>query len=106
LCHRFQHLTVSATRLITSEFQLFYLLTLVVSEIYSLSLHDALPISLRYGFVALGDPNTSAIIILSTNPSRVKFDFNFFLKASGRDRKSTRLNSSHVSISYAVCCSK
>src|SRR5699024_12152431 len=24
----------------------------------------------------------------------------------GRDRKSTRLNSSHVSISYAVCCLK
>src|SRR5699024_1727745 len=29
-----------------------------------------------------------------------------FKKAQGRDRKSTRLNSSHVSISYAVFCLK
>src|SRR5207253_10876993 len=28
------------------------------------------------------------------------------LRASGRDRKSTRLNSSHVAISYAVFCLK
>src|SRR5579862_7617207 len=28
------------------------------------------------------------------------------LERSGRDRKSTRLNSSHSSISYAVCCLK
>src|SRR5699024_12808271 len=30
----------------------------------------------------------------------------FLLKAAGEDRKSTRLNSSHVSISYAVFCLK
>src|SRR5438067_10670263 len=30
----------------------------------------------------------------------------FFLEVNPRDRKSTRLNSSHVSISYAVFCLK
>src|SRR5699024_12051095 len=33
-------------------------------------------------------------------------DPNIELVSSGRDRKSTRLNSSHVSISYAVFCLK
>src|SRR5437868_10133120 len=32
--------------------------------------------------------------------------FPYFLEASAKDRKSTRLNSSHVSISYAVFCLK
>src|SRR2546430_3908396 len=33
-------------------------------------------------------------------------EFHFFLACSGRDRKSTRLNSSHSQISYAVFCLK
>src|SRR5207253_5140845 len=36
---------------------------------------------------------------------RDKANLSFFL-AGGEDRKSTRLNSSHVAISYAVCCLK
>src|SRR5699024_12100036 len=32
--------------------------------------------------------------------------WNYFINAMGIDRKSTRLNSSHVSISYAVFCLK
>src|SRR4051812_50015871 len=70
-------------------------------EIYTLSLHDALPISAcwassivsdasRYGFGSLPD------LLLARARSK-----------SGReDRKSTRLNSSHMSISYAVFCLK
>src|SRR5215203_6855074 len=56
------------------------------TEIYTLSLHDALPIStfrLRYGWMKLGRSQCPA-----------------------PDRKSTRLNSSHANISYAVFCLK
>src|SRR5438067_9922964 len=62
------------------------------TEIYTLSLHDALPI---YPYEPRADgaspPHWSAL--LSSARSWV-------------DRKSTRLNSSHVSISYAVFCLK
>src|SRR3989337_4176499 len=57
------------------------------TEIYTLSLHDALPISLwmpRHGHCG------------HRKHSRQK----------ATDRKSTRLNSSHGSISYAVFCLK
>src|SRR5256885_8147112 len=60
------------------------------TEIYTLSLHDALPI---YGFNALS----------LQRPRSKKILFGFFEK---RDRKSTRLNSSHLVISYAVFCLK
>src|SRR5438477_9636810 len=62
------------------------------TEIYTLSLHDALPISL---------PFTSPTSTERTRPSQTP------RAASARgDRKSTRLNSSHMSISYAVFCLK
>src|SRR5689334_25368685 len=68
------------------------------SEIYPLSLHDALPISRARA-------DTPRVLRLS--------DLRRFLEcplqASARvllDRKSTRLNSSHSSISYAVFCLK
>src|SRR5271163_5199485 len=57
------------------------------TEIYTLSLHDALPISAgNY----LGD---------AAHPRRHH-------RRRARDRKSTRLNSSHDQISYAVFCLK
>src|SRR3989442_8516371 len=61
------------------------------TEIYTLSLHDALPIcarNLRPSSAAFHPPRKLRIW-----PNRV-------------DRKSTRLNSSHVRISYAVFCLK
>src|SRR5207249_6855250 len=63
-------------------------------EIFTLSLHDALPI---WGCTS-GSPYTSEV-----EASRKRA---FFALATPRDRKSTRLNSSHVSISYAVFCLK
>src|SRR2546430_14625177 len=63
------------------------------TEIYTLSLHDALPISL---VAAAARASTTAI---------TKRALLSFLKGS-RDRKSTRLNSSHSQISYAVFCLK
>src|SRR6266481_5077472 len=60
------------------------------TEIYTLSLHDALPISLTRTAYSLPTRKRAA-----AGCSRMM-----------RDRKSTRLNSSHSSISYAVFCLK
>src|SRR5699024_12388841 len=79
------------------------------TEIYTLSLHDALPIYIR-SIIILS--NSSFIIILICYVSVVVFTFisvgssTIIVCRIRRDRKSTRLNSSHVSISYAVFCLK
>src|SRR5215469_796428 len=65
------------------------------TEIYTLSLHDALPISRRPPISMTGTP-PSAGRGRGRRPAR----------RGRRDRKSTRLNSSHVEISYAVFCLK
>src|SRR5699024_12469235 len=68
---------------------------------YTLSLHDALPIS------AVFEPALKAnekVTVTATDPagnSNDKTD-----TVPDLDRKSTRQNSSHVSISYAVFCLK
>src|SRR5437763_10297548 len=59
------------------------------------SLHDALPISSRL---------STARCRRSRRPARASA--NESCRAAGRDRKSTRLNSSHRCISYAVFCLK
>src|SRR5205085_9920485 len=70
------------------------------TEIYTLSLHDALPIYWQY---------------MSTDPESGLREFScgpasdiHAVDGPGRDvdRKSTRLNSSHSQISYAVFCLK
>src|SRR3712207_7505161 len=77
------------------------------TEIYTLSLHDALPISagpgrlgtLRRRGMMFGPgvaPALPLIIVIRDGSSRLL----------RRDRKSTRLNSSHANISYAVFCLK
>src|SRR5207249_10131581 len=90
-------------------------------EIYTLSLHDALPIfrfkalaeewqRLGREFAGLAFGNQLGVTI----GAYVK-DLELIAKATDppdwrnvvqQDRKSTRLNSSHVSISYAVFCLK
>src|SRR3712207_8411323 len=70
-------------------------------EIYTLSLHDALPILVPLGLRMLRvDPALAASVIVTAITD--SFGFFFFLG----DRKSTRLNSSHANISYAVFCLK
>src|SRR6185295_20132637 len=59
------------------------------TEIYTLSLHDALPIST--------EDRTFLRNIHSSKAHRTN---------ARKDRKSTRLNSSHANISYAVFCLK
>src|SRR3712207_8692167 len=88
------------------------------TEIYTLSLHDALPIS---------SMPRSRILVMKSKWSRLAFCTHSTSSKSSesqfvgvkrswarpgaqtstlRDRKSTRLNSSHANISYAVFCLK
>src|SRR2546422_10846611 len=69
------------------------------TEIYTLSLHDALPIYHRNRNFLDTLTNIERRGGLSGPPARI---YNVF----GGDRKSTRLNSSHGYISYAVFCLK
>src|SRR5690625_6559533 len=69
------------------------------TAIYTLSLHDALPISVRLGFTTQALANTFA------NGPHVDYVREAIGQTLG-DRKSTRLNSSHVATSYAVFCLK
>src|SRR5437879_13866224 len=64
------------------------------TEIYTLSLHDALPISTRPD-QRRGSLSPALLRPSRTGPTR-----------RGSDGKSTRLNSSHRCISYAVFCLK
>src|SRR5438309_4310205 len=66
------------------------------TEIYTLSLHDALPIL------------NSLMTAEAVEACMKKFyaDSTFVRVFPAGDRKSTRLNSSHSSISYAVFCLK
>src|SRR2546427_2745352 len=78
------------------------------TEIYTLSLHDALPICEARNFV---DGSFGSAIFtsgpMSTSTSLSPAGGPFILIPKRRtDRKSTRLNSSHSQISYAVFCLK
>src|SRR5436190_11844536 len=75
-------------------------------EIYTLSLHDALPIlarhsSLRTTFETRGDAPVQVV----APERRAEFTVTD-IRHGELDRKSTRLNSSHTVISYAVFCLK
>src|SRR5256885_13049586 len=74
-----------------SIFIFFFFNDTATTEIYTLSLHDALPIS--------SNPLIPRIFI------HRPFDHSPEAGVA-RDRKSTRLNSSHLVISYAVFCLK
>src|SRR5690606_41670152 len=84
------------------------------TQIYTLSLHDALPISADC-------PKLGGTIVTTQIPQQLSYrTFPVAFAGSddrqligsciifkiGIDRKSTRLNSSHVKISYAVFCLK
>src|SRR5438552_14850778 len=75
-----------------SMLSFFFFNDTATTEIYTLSLHDALPIS---GQATTRSPTPTAATYPSCGGSGHR-----------RDRKSTRLNSSHQIISYAVFCLK
>src|SRR3712207_8220754 len=92
---------------------LFFFNDTATTEIYTLSLHDALPISLRADAAAAelelerGDDRgqvgvAAALAVAVERPLHHRGAG----QDGGEDRKSTRLNSSHANISYAVFCLK
>src|SRR4051794_41827395 len=72
------------------------------TEIYTLSLHDALPIC---NFI-LAQPDVGVDLGEGGGRDDAHVDAQLALQGELGDRKSTRLNSSHPSISYAVFCLK
>src|SRR5476651_1950358 len=73
---------------------LFFSNDTATTEIYTLSLHDALPIS------------EADEVVCHTVPDELLGVGRWYRDFSPVDRKSTRLNSSHANISYAVFCLK
>src|SRR5690606_39534195 len=94
------------------------------NEIYTLSLHDALPIfdsiavnpnNIRVYFnngkefgahLYRLDPSKATIYFNEIGTDTLQIQYWHFPSYLTQDRKSTRLNSSHVKISYAVFCLK
>src|SRR2546430_13286215 len=94
-------------------FIFFFFNDTATTEIYTLSLHDALPISNRWTTIL----DMAGQHVVSTKTIRRDlaalmeagfplYDERYDGKVYWRDRKSTRLNSSHSQISYAVFCLK
>src|SRR5690349_24362835 len=84
----FRSCTIHIYLLFHFYFFFFFFNDTATTEIYTLSLHDALPISTAITCSGGCRPTSPPTTLRS------------------RDRKSTRLNSSHVEISYAVFCLK
>src|SRR5690606_41760342 len=90
----------------SSSYSLSFFTDTATTELYSLSLHDALPI-LDWSDL----PLEGQLVDYTLWPEVRKLFGHKFELVSGSlnllaDRKSTRLNSSHVKISYAVFCLK
>src|SRR2546422_2379462 len=81
-------------------FFFFFFNDTATTEIYTLSLHDALPIYLKSESAADVRAAVRNTVRLCRENSRPGY------YGAAVDRKSTRLNSSHGYISYAVFCLK
>src|SRR3712207_7952162 len=96
---------------------MFFFNDTATTEIYTLSLHDALPI---WAARIARNINHRNMIIAAETPIPAASSIGLFralrrdsaklrigsYTAACKDRKSTRLNSSHANISYAVFCLK
>src|SRR2546430_2629993 len=84
-------------------FEFFFFNDTATTEIYTLSLHDALPIfaGSRSGSSASSRPSSGSCSSSSSSPGTWPTGRD---GSRREDRKSTRLNSSHSQISYAVFC--
>src|SRR5690606_40974190 len=90
------------------------------TQIYTLSLHDALPIFLQGIGASMMTPIARLVLLRSTPRNQLVAAMSWLSVPAligpltgpplggflTTDRKSTRLNSSHVKISYAVFCLK
>src|SRR3712207_7139482 len=89
-------------------FYFFFFNDTATTEIYTLSLHDALPIykvhAVFHGHAHRGQPEgktATGVPVYNVSVQLLKHSY-----PERPDRKSTRLNSSHANISYAVFCLK
>src|SRR3712207_8448779 len=80
---------------------MFFFNDTATTEIYTLSLHDALPI---FQLSPEQAQQLRQLVRAHTTPQTTSLRARIVLAA--QDRKSTRLNSSHANISYAVFCLK
>src|SRR2546422_1598927 len=87
--------------LFSHYFLFFFFNDTATTEIYTLSLHDALPISSTATSSSRPGAGRRSPIWRRRNTKSCSP-----IWPGGRDRKSTRLNSSHGYISYAVFCLK
>src|SRR3712207_8164429 len=99
---------------------MFFFNDTATAEIYTLSLHDALPIllyaiqhpSVKDTFMSKKDTSARRKLILTSSFAAttaftiLAATLMLSIPVSNTDRKSTRLNSSHANISYAVFCLK
>src|SRR3712207_7231609 len=89
-------------------YRFFFFNDTATTEIYTLSLHDALPILGSEDYAVRNE--TYGLATMRKEHVTVRGDgtmvFSYEAKHGRRDRKSTRLNSSHANISYAVFCLK
>src|SRR5437667_3617873 len=98
-------LSPSASSLISHSLLFFFFHDTATTEIYTLSLHDALPI---FGGVVADDEALALEAEVDLLDAQVVAHRPVAAQAAlaRQDRKSTRLNSSHITISYAVFCLK
>src|SRR3712207_8032289 len=100
----------------TERDHFFFFNDTATTEIYTLSLHDALPICLLVTEVLihhldtlrflLGEMEVVTARLQRSNRDIIAEDVASIVLITREDRKSTRLNSSHANISYAVFCLK
>src|SRR5256885_13179617 len=90
--------------LLSVFFFFFFFNDTATTEIYTLSLHDALPI---FGWTySVADASTDYLAQGESATESFTVALSPWARRPRRDRKSTRLNSSHLVISYAVFCLK
>src|SRR3712207_8301713 len=100
---------------------MFFFNDTATTEIYTLSLHDALPILMKAAISTVCgkifskraplSPNAYSTLVRRCYENEFARHTDLFVSTSTAnlerpDRKSTRLNSSHANISYAVFCLK
>src|SRR5205814_6253375 len=106
----FYYPVLRASQLTICLIVFFFFINTPTTVIYTLSLHDALPISFTFAFFI--DPKREwtvpgapwylgafLLFVATAMSTRIP-------RVAAEDRKSTRLNSSHLGISYAVFCLK
>src|SRR3712207_8598374 len=95
------------TRIYAPHFFFFFFNDTATTEIYTLSLHDALPIfTVGPSLVGVDGDGQRCHLTNGVYHFLIVIAAHLNLQYVELDRKSTRLNSSHANISYAVFCLK